>query len=341
MAGTCASPGRAASTSDAAQPDPMQSVFVDLRAESKIQSSSETVQSDPSQTIFVDLRAGWSSEPSSAHVEVAGSSPVTPFIDLSTGASPTILTNREVSGPTRTPGTRFIDLRTNASFPALQEEEEAAAPETSEIAITADQVHDPYEKKNRSRFETHVALHRHVIDPVENAYVRAVPVPLRVGAHNFLTNLETPSVLANNVLQGKAGRASGTIFRFIVNSTIGIVGILDIAERLGVPYRDDDFGQTLAAYGVGDSPYLLVPVIGPTNPRDLTGKIMDFFMNPLRYVILPGGFITSISHSGLHQLDKRSEDVGQLDALSHTSPDPYAAERTVARERRKFEIDGQ
>ena len=97
----------------------------------------------------------------------------------------------------------------------------------------------------------------------------------------------------------------------------------------------------MAAYGVGDSPYLLVPVIGPTNPRDLTGKVIDLFLDPFRYVLIPGGVVTSISQGGLHQLDKRSEDVGQLDTLSHTSPDPYAAERKGAREHRKSEIDGR
>ena len=344
VAATCASPSSAAPSSDATQPDPMQTVFVDLRAERITQSSSDAVPRDPNQTIFVDLRAGRSPEPSPPlNVEATSSSPVTTVIALSTDASPPVLTNREVPAPSPAPRSRFIDLRTDASFPALQEEpvDTAPVPETSEIIITDDQIHDPYEKKNRSRFETHVALHRHVIDPVENAYVRTVPMPVRAGAHNFLTNLETPSVLANNVLQGNARRASGTILRFIINSTIGIAGIFDIADRLGIPYRDDDFGHTLAVYGVGDSPYLLVPVIGPTNPRDLTGKIIDIFMNPLRYVVLPGGFFTSASQTGLHQIDKRSEDVGELDALSHTSPDPYAAERKVSRQRRKSEIDRQ
>jgi phospholipid-binding lipoprotein MlaA len=112
-----------------------------------------------------------------------------------------------------------------------------------------------------------------------------VPDPVRAGVHNFLINLESPTIFINNVLQGEVGRASGTVTRFVVNSTVGIAGIFDIAAWMGIPYRDDDFGQTLAVYGMGDYPYLLVPVIGPTNPRDLTGKVVDLFLNPtaLRY----------------------------------------------------------
>ncbi len=92
--------------------------------------------------------------------------------------------------------------------------------------------------------------------------------------------------------------------RFVVNTTIGIGGIFDFAGKAGIPYRDNDFGATLAAYGVSDYPYLLIPVIGPSNPRDLGGKVVDFAIDPLHFVTLPGGIITSIGKAGLTQLDK-------------------------------------
>ena len=212
-------------------------------------------------------------------------------------------------------------------------------PETTIITITADRLNDPYEETNRGRFRTHVALHHYVIDPVERAYIYVVPEPARAGVHNFLTNLETPSVLANDVFQGKVDRAGNTLSRFVVNSTLGIFGIFDVAGRAGIPYRDDDFGATLATYGVGDYPYLLVPVIGPSNPRDLSGKVVDIFLNPLHFFTLPGGIFTSIGQTGLHEVDKRTGEVGELDELARSAPDPYAAERSMALERRRAEID--
>lgn len=183
-----------------------------------------------------------------------------------------------------------------------------------------------------------MGLHRYLIDPVERTYFAIVPLPARAGLHNFLTNLETPSAFANDVFQADPERAGVTLERFVVNSTLGIGGIFDIAGMAGIPYRDDDFGATLAAYGVSDYPYLLVPVIGPSNPRDLTGKFVDFFLNPLQWVALPGGIVTSGAHAGLHELDKRSLDVGELDDLARTTPDAYAVERKQARAARAAEL---
>jgi phospholipid-binding lipoprotein MlaA len=276
--------------------------------------SSSDPRRDPSQTIFIDLTKG----------------------DMASGMP------QRAPTPTTTTRTRHIDLSNGAELPAVNDSEDNAVPalETDEITITADRVNDPYEESNRGRFKTHVALHRNLIDPVETVYMETVPDPVRAGVHNFLTNIESPTIFINNVLQGEVARAGGTVTRFVVNSTIGIAGIFDIAGWMGIPYRDDDFGQTLAVYGVGDYPYLLVPIIGATNPRDLTGKVVDLFLNPLHYVTLPGGFVTSLGHAGLHELDKRSEDAGQLDELSRTAPDPYATERKMARERRNAEITG-
>ena len=275
------------------------------------------------QSVFIDLTSG-----------KAEQSRVEAYVSLD------LPSNREASASSGMPRTRFVDL-SNGGSPDAPQETNGAAPKANQIVITADQLTDPYEQANRGRFETHLALHRNLIDPVEYTYIGVVPQSVRVGLHNFLTNLEAPSVFANDVLQGQPYRAADTVARFVINSTIGIAGIFDVATRFRIFYRDDDFGQTLAVYGVGDAPYLLVPVIGPTNPRDLTGKIVDVGLNPLRYLALPDGIITSIGHAGLHELDKRSKDVGELDALTRTSADPYAFERSMARERRKAEINKQ
>ena len=185
-----------------------------------------------------------------------------------------------------------------------------------------------------------MALHRYAIDPVERVYFYTVPQPARSGLHNFLFNLETPAVLANDVFQGRLDRAGATLSRFVVNSTLGVAGLLDVAKMAGIPYRDNDFGATLATYGVSDYPYLLVPVIGPSNPRDLSGKVVDFLLDPLHFVTLPGGILTSAGHAGLHELDKRSVDAGELDMLARTAPDAYAVERTRAHEARAAQLSG-
>jgi phospholipid-binding lipoprotein MlaA len=300
---------------------------------------SEVAQRDPSQTTFIDLKAGAEARvPPEATPNVSGASS-TMFIDLSTGATPTPMQNRNLP-PGKTPRTRHIDLSNGAAPPSIEASDEEIVQDSDIITITASQLGDPYEEANRARFRTHVALHRYAIDPAERAYIYVVPEPARMGMHNFLTNLETPSALANDVFQGKMDRAGDTLSRFVVNSTLGIGGVFDIAGMAGIPYRDDDFGATLATYGVSESPYLLVPVIGPSNPRDLSGKVVDFLLNPLRWVTLPGGFATTIGHAGLRELDKRSVDAGELDLLARTAPDAYATERTRARERRSSELNG-
>jgi phospholipid-binding lipoprotein MlaA len=283
---------------------------------------------------YVDLSAAPGAVASLNETKSPASGVVTHYFDLTAGNGA-----KEVPPPaippaeTRTPATRFIDLSAGASpdGPAVNEAEITLPP------VKVIDPADPYEESNRARFETHVALHRNVIDPVETVYIDAVPEPARAGLHNILTNLEAPSVFINDVLQIHIGGAGETLTRFVVNSTLGIAGIFDVATHFGLSYRDNDFGHTLADYGVSDRPYLLVPVIGPSNPRDLTGKVVDFALNPLHYIAVPGGIATSIGHAGAHELDKRSADVGALDMLARTVPDAYAAEKHEARKRREQE----
>jgi phospholipid-binding lipoprotein MlaA len=302
-----------------------------------------SAQRDPSGTIFVDLTANGNAQPlTQPNRGTDLTRPHSTFVDLTKGDAVTARPAPTSAIPAKTMHTRHVDLSRGDKIPLADDIDDPSVPvpETDQIIITGDRAADPYEAWNRRRFKTHVALHRNVIDPVETVYVDVVPAPVRWGLHNFLTNLETPSVLANDVLQVDLDRASGTLLRFVINSTVGIAGIIDVATRVGIRYRDDDFGQTLANYGVGDYPYLLVPVIGPTNPRDLSGKVVDLFLNPLHYFAVPGGILTSLGRAGAHEIDKRSVDVGELDTLARTVPDPYAAERSRARGRRNAEING-
>ena len=305
--------------------------------------ASESATAGAVQTNFVDLTKDGGAPPAAAMLPAqAGNIDATSgvaFVDLTQDGS-AMGTPQHQLPRSRTPRTKLVDLTTGAEVPDLSQpdDEPEVVPDT--VVITADRLNDPYEDSNRGRFKSHVWLHRNVIDPVERGYIAVVPTPARDGLHNFLFNLETPSVLANDLFQGDFSRAGDTVARFLVNTTLGLGGLIDVAGKTGMHYRDNDFGATLATYGVGDGPYLLVPVIGPSNPRDLGGKVVDFAIDPLHFVTLPGGIITSIGHAGARELDKRSTDVGELDMLAKTVPDPYAEERATARKHRADEISG-
>jgi len=134
---------------------------------------------------------------------------------------------------------------------------------------------DPYEATNRKIFNFNQQLDKAVMKPVAQAYVDVVPEPARDGVHNFLVNLNLPVTFANDILQGEIERTGETVARFTVNTTIGIGGLLDVATRIGVPFHTEDFGQTLAVWGVGEGPYLVLPLLGPKPPRDAVGYAVD------------------------------------------------------------------
>ncbi len=215
---------------------------------------------------------------------------------------------------------------------------EAPKPKPPVLAPVRPDPNDPFEQANRGAFASHVALQRNVVVPVEEAYTETVPEVVRASLHHFLINLEFPAIFINDSLQLSPGRAVTTMARFVVNSTVGIGGLLDPATSFGLPFRDNDFGATLANYGVGDYPYLMVPVIGPTNPRDLTGKVVDIFLNPVHYVAVPGGILTDVGENGARELDRRSENYDELERIETTEKDPYATVRKLSRERRNAEI---
>ena len=293
----------------------------------------------PAPVSFVDLtKTGGGGTSSTLPAPVAEMSTAPRAMDLTNGSA-TPMVQREWPG-SRVARVHPVDLTSGAEPPDLNQLEDEPDTPVDTIVITADRDADPYEETNRGRFTGHVWLHRRVIDPVERTYFAVVPTPARDSLHSFLFNLETPTILLNDLFQGDISRAGDTVARFIVNTTLGLGGLIDVAGKTGMHYRDNDFGATLATYGVSDYPYLLIPVIGPSNPRDLSGKVVDFALDPLHFVTLPGGLITSIGKTGAHELDKRSVDVGELDMLARTAPDPYAAERAMARKRRAEEVSG-
>lgn len=188
---------------------------------------------------------------------------------------------------------------------------------------------DPYESTNRSFYASHQVLYKSVIRPVAVTYNRAVPELVRDGVHNFLVNIDLPVTFANDLLQGRVVGSGQTLARFTVNSTAGAGGVVDVARRIGIPEHETDFADTLAAYGVGEGAYLYLPVIGPTVPRELAGKVVDSVFDPLSYVTYGASTVVSIGRAGTTYVDKRARGIETVDLIEHQSPDPYVTTRIL------------
>lgn len=198
---------------------------------------------------------------------------------------------------------------------------------------------DPMEPTNRALFAVHEALDRAVLQPIAEAYRAAVPPPVRTGVRNVLGNLRAPVILANDLLQGEADRARVTLGRFMVNSVFGVAGIFDVARAWGVHGHSEDFGQTLAVWGVGEGPYIFVPLLGPTNLRDLGGFSVDLMSSPVSY-LGQGAIVETLGWSrlGMTVVDTREDLLDAIDQVRSTSLDPYSTIRSAYRQRRQFEI---
>jgi phospholipid-binding lipoprotein MlaA len=197
---------------------------------------------------------------------------------------------------------------------------------------------DPFEPFNRQIFAMNERTDKAVLLPVAKFYVRVVPEPAREGLHNVLQNLDLPVVFANDVFQGEITLAGQTAGRFGVNSTLGIVGILDPATGMNLPYHSADFGQTLGVYGVGEGPYLVLPFFGPDPPRDIAGQVADVFLDPFTYLRLRDSFYYSLGRGALEGLDVRSRNLHALQDVEDSSVDYYASMRSLYRQMRNSQI---
>ncbi len=198
---------------------------------------------------------------------------------------------------------------------------------------------DPYEPTNRAIFAFNTRVDNAVAKPVAKFYNHAVPQSARNGVHNFLTNLGKPVTFGNDVLQGEAERAGQTVYRFAVNTTLGVGGLVDVASMIGIPEHDEDFGQTLGTYGVGEGPYLVVPFMGPNPPRDLFGNVVDLFMDPTTYITFHGSDTWYAVRAGVSILDLRARNVDTLEQIERSSIDMYGSTRSLYRQYRNSEIN--
>ena len=198
---------------------------------------------------------------------------------------------------------------------------------------------DPLEPTNRVFYQVNNALDAAVLRPAAVAYKDVVPAPVRTGVHNVLGNLDTPTILGNDMLEGKPRRAGTTFMRFVINTTLGGLGAVDVASRLGYPRHDADFGATLAIWGVPEGPFLFLPLFGPTDPRDALGRGVDIAADPFGWVG-QGAVVTALTWTrfGLTAVDERSRVLGEIGSIKRTALDPYATFRSLYRQHRRAEI---
>ena len=194
---------------------------------------------------------------------------------------------------------------------------------------------DPFENTNRSIFRFNQAVDRHVLVPVAKGYRAVFPEPARDSIHAFFRNLRGPIIFVNDVLQGEGNYAGDTFARFLLNTTLGIGGLIDVAGRIGVPYHEQDFGITFGVWGIGPGPYLVVPILGPSDPRDLMGSVAEDFGDPWNQLASDNGFLyLTFVRGAVSGIDQRSRYLDTLADLERTSLDYYATLRSIYFQRR-------
>ena len=198
---------------------------------------------------------------------------------------------------------------------------------------------DPYEPTNRAVFDFDVKVDHAVATPVAKFYRSALPQPAREGIHNALDNLNSPVVLVNDVLQGDRDKAGDTFGRFMINSTIGVAGLIDVAAKMGIPDHPNDFGITLGKWGAGEGYYLVMPFVGPKPPRDLIGEGVDVAFDPLTYMKWNNSTLYMMVRAGLGVLDTRAANIDAVAAIERSSIDFYATTRSLYRQNRAAQIN--
>ncbi|MFT4177858.1 MAG: VacJ family lipoprotein [Thermomonas sp.] len=201
---------------------------------------------------------------------------------------------------------------------------------------TAPAAFDPWEKYNRKVHAFNSAVDRRIAKPLAQAYVAVVPQPIRRGVHNVFQNLEEPITIVNSVLQGNPRGAANALGRFLLNSTLGIGGVFDIASsKAKMPDRGEDFGQTMAVWGWKRSRYLELPFLGPRTLRDVVGLAGDWKLRPLGYV---KDDKSRIFLQGAQLVDMRAQ-VLSFESLGEGATDEYALFRDIWLQRRNYQIN--
>jgi phospholipid-binding lipoprotein MlaA len=220
-------------------------------------------------------------------------------------------------------------------------------PANDKEAVAAfSEANDPFEPLNRYFFELNRGLDHLLLRPVAEIYRSVLPEGARNSIRSIVNNLETPGILVHDILQGEVDRASDSFERFATNSFYGVGGLNDVAAGddaknpdAGIPFHAEDTGQTLAVWGVGPGPYMMLPVLGPSTFRDTVGMALNFYINPMNYVVsneYRRGF--SLARTAVKGLDTRSRNIETFDEIERNSIDFYATVRSLYRQFRASEI---
>lgn len=212
----------------------------------------------------------------------------------------------------------------------------APAPEDELPPFPEEDDRDPFQRFNRAMFTFNDKFDRYLARPVAEAYQDVTPRPIRTGISNFFSNLFQPTVVINDLLQGKVKRAGADTGRFLVNTTVGVLGLFDVATPMGLPKNNEDLGQTFGWWGIEPGPYLVLPFFGPRNARDAFGMVGDWYTDPVTYV---DSDTTRWSTRGVGFVDTRAQYLGASDVLEQAAGgDPYIFMREAYRQRRRNQV---
>lgn len=231
-----------------------------------------------------------------------------------------------------------LSLAACATTPAAPQTP-AASPQESPVDFISDDA-DPLRSFNEVMYRFNQGLDRVALKPAATAYQHVTPVPLRRGVSNFFSNLGLTSAMVNDVLQGRLKRFAKDAGRFLVNSTVGVLGLVDVATPLGLRAHHQDFGMTLAKWGVHSGPYVVLPFFGPSDARDAVGLGADWYTTPTTYVAHAD---TRWTLWGLDTVNTRAQYLSAGNILQQAAGgDGYDFVREAYRQRRQYQLsEGQ
>ncbi len=222
-------------------------------------------------------------------------------------------TNTDIASPAAAP-----TADQNAKLPELPAEDE--------------EENDPFESFNRAVYKFNDYLDRAILKPVAKGYNFITPTFIKTGISNVFRNLFEPTVIINDALQGKFKQSASDTGRFIVNSTVGVLGLFDVAKHLSMPAHNEDFGQTLGVWGVKEGPYLVLPFFGSSNIRDGVGLVADWNTDPVTYI---QDNTARWGTWALRVVDTRAQLLGASSILEQATDDPYLFVREAYRQKRR------
>jgi phospholipid-binding lipoprotein MlaA len=191
---------------------------------------------------------------------------------------------------------------------------------------------DPWETTNRSIYKFNDSLDKNILKPVSTTYIKITPEPFRIGATNFFGNLRYFNVILNNSLQGKLDQGASDLLRFIVNSSLGVGGLFDVATSMGLVSHEEDVGQTLAVWGIPQGPYVNIPAMGPNTVRNLPNYVSKYFLDPFAYWV---SLNVTAPLKVLEIINSRANLLNASNLVDNAAIDPYSFTREAYLNSRK------